>query len=192
MDWYMWQWDDKIIPLLVVDKHPQSFFTADQVDIKRKEQLSIPAFFRFSRSIYQHIYDIDYSLWYKAVDQTSYCQDIYVDAETAFIELLSSYDTTKKEVFFNLAECINKNMLLAFPNDEATILNSIQLKKRKSDLSAHEITKLELILNQTTSTTIKYCTNILLENKHEAKKLFNTISKDEQNFLLKHPIYNLL
>lgn len=102
------------------------------------------------------------------------------------------YDITMNEKYYDMAQLLITKLLEVDKNNEYGIINKLQLLKRKRELSGEEIAVLEKIGEETSDDMVKCAVNILLENKHSARKLINQFSKEEQSFFQQFPIYNLL
>ena len=101
-------------------------------------------------------------------------------------------DITKNEKYYDMAQLLIMKLLEVNENNEYGIINKLQLFKRKRELSEDEIAVLEELEEKTKDDMVKCAVNILLENKHNARKLINQLSEEDQATFKQFPIYNLL
>jgi hypothetical protein len=107
------------------------------------------------------------------------------------LDLLSAYDKTQDELFINVADYLAVKMIRVSQEDYV-IINALQIKKRRQALDIEDEETLENILNQTDRLDIKCAVNILLDNKHLAKKQLAELAPDIQKSFRKQPLYALM
>ncbi len=83
-------------------------------------------------------------------------------------------------------------LLKVDPENEFGIINNLQVIKRKKSLSKEEIDILEQLEKNSNNNWTVCAVNILLENRHRARKLIDELSEEEQTLFKGFPIYNML
>lgn len=200
-EWYNWWWDEKVIPLLIVKdengkiqivnwigKEGYAVFTERETG----EQSRLPKGMLFKRDIWEKLYDVDEEILLKDIEKSDYSERTSNDLYLFFVEILAAYDITKNEKYYDMAQLLIMKLLEVNENNEYGIINKLQLFKRKRELSEDEIAVLEELEEKTKDDMVKCAVNILLENKHNARKLINQLSEEDQATFKQFPIYNLL
>lgn len=197
--WYMWYWDDKVVPLFLIRKEDESievvnWFITDKYVIfaDKEEHCFLPKFSLFKRDILEKLYDVELDVWVKEINKLNSFEKITPELYLCFIELVAAYDITHNEKYFVVAEMIIDKVLEHLPDDEYGIINKLQLVKRKGELTEENVALLEEFERKTDDPMIKCAVNILLENKRVAKKIIEDMSKENKELLMSYPIYNLL
>ena len=195
----MWEWDNKVIPLLIFsDKNRipgfAGWFSSDEIElfVEKDKNYAVPKFIRFKRDIFERLYDVEESIWYKEIDRIDFSEDILVDILLGFVELIAAYDRIHNETYYNVGMYMMDKMLIIKPDDEYCLLNRMQLLKRKRELSEEELLQLESIEQKSDDPMVKCGANILLGNKRTVQKIFDGMSKEQQEVMTSYPIYNLL
>lgn len=200
-EWYIWWWDEKIIPILIVKdendktqivnwigKEGYAVFTERETG----GQSRLPKGLLFKRDIWERLYDVDEEILLKDIEKSDYSERTLNDLYMFFVEILAAYDITRNEKYFDMAQLLSDKLLQVDENNEYGIINKLQLLKRKRELSEDEISVLEKLEENTNDSMVRSAVNILLENKHNAKKLVNQLSEEDQATFKQFPIYNLL
>lgn len=106
--------------------------------------------------------------------------------------LINSYDKTKNEEFYQLAEEFIDKLLEWEPNDNIYIVNQLQLVKRKRELTDTEKSKLYNIKNEENDNIeLLYGISILLENKSDIDYYYNRLDAKSKKEFSKFPIEKL-
>ena len=200
-EWYIWWWDEKIIPILIVKdendktqivnwigKEGYAVFTERETG----GQSRLPKGLLFKRDIWERLYDVDEEILLRDIEKSDYSERTLNDLYMFFVEILAAYDITRNEKYFDMAQLLSNKLLQVDENNEYGIINKLQLLKRKRELSEDEISVLEKLEENTNDSMVRSAVNILLENKHNAKKLVNQLSEEDQATFKQFPIYNLL
>lgn len=200
-EWYIWWWDEKIIPILIVKdendktqivnwigKEGYAVFTERETG----GQSRLPKGLLFKRDIWERLYDVDEEILLRDIEKSDYSERTLNDLYMFFVEILAAYDITRNEKYFDMAQLLSDKLLQVDENNEYGIINKLQLLKRKRELSEDEISVLEKLEENTNDSMVRSAVNILLENKHNAKKLVNQLSEEDQATFKQFPIYNLL
>lgn len=199
--WYLWWWDEKVIPLLIIrsgDKKVQIVNMLENenyrvyLDKSASGHKRLPNTIFFKRDIWEKLYNVDKEILLNDITRCDYSIETVEEMQLFFVEILSAYDTTKNEKYYDIAVLINTKLLAVDPKNENTILNKLQLIKRKRKLQTDEIMILENMEQETPNTRVKCAVNILLDNKYSAQKLLDQLSLDDQKIFKQYPIYNLL
>ncbi|MFR2794488.1 MAG: hypothetical protein ACLTBS_08450 [Eisenbergiella sp.] len=200
-DWFMWWWDGKVIPLFIVQDEKgqiqvvnwmqkEGYIVFDEKEEKKKFRMPKGIFFK--RDIWEKLYDVEEEILLRDIKQCDYSDSTTGALYSLFLEILSAYDATKNEKYFDMATVLITKLLEVNRDDEGGIINRLQLIKRKRGLSAEEIAELEIMEEQTENDMLKCAVNILLENKHRAKKMISQLSEEDQKAFRNYPIYKLL
>ena len=200
-EWYIWWWDEKIISILIVKdendktqivnwigKEGYAVFTERETG----GQSRLPKGLLFKRDIWERLYDVDEEILLRDIEKSDYSERTLNDLYMFFVEILAAYDITRNEKYFDMAQLLSDKLLQVDENNEYGIINKLQLLKRKRELSEDEISVLEKLEENTNDSMVRSAVNILLENKHNAKKLVNQLSEEDQATFKQFPIYNLL
>lgn len=106
--------------------------------------------------------------------------------------MLSAYDHTKNEKYYNMSRLISDKLFQVSPGNEYWRINKLQLLRRKRSLSEEELIELESMEEQSEEVKVVCAANILLENKRKARKLLYEMNEDDRALFMTYPIYNLL
>lgn len=199
--WFMWWWNGKVVPLFLMKEkdgeikvinwlmeNGDAIFTETETG----EKYRLPKGLVFSRDIWENLYDIDESVLLEDIEKCDYHKNTRDELYLFFVEVLSAYDATKNEKYYDMANLLITKLLEFEPENEFGIINKLQLLKRKRDLSDEELLELEKIEKKTESDMIPCAVNILLENKRKAKRLIEQLSEEDKDTFKQYPIYNLL
>ena len=200
-EWYIWWWDEKIIPILIVKDENDKTQIVNWIGKERYAvfteretggQSRLPKGLLFKRDIWERLYDVDEEILLRDIEKSDYSERTLNDLYMFFVEILAAYDITRNEKYFDMAQLLSDKLLQVDENNEYGIINKLQLLKRKRELSEDEISVLEKLEENTNDSMVRSAVNILLENKHNAKKLVNQLSAEDQATFKQFPIYNLL
>lgn len=200
-EWYLWWWNDEVIPILVIRDennkfHMLNWIAAEEyivcMDGELGEKIRFPRSILFKRDVWEKLYDIDEKILLEDIEKADYSYETSDELYLLFVEVLSAYDSTKNEKYYDMATLLIAKLLEVDENNENGIINHLQLLKRKRELADEEISKIEKLEESTENEMIICAANILLENRHQAKKLMNQWSEEKQELFKNFPIYNLL
>lgn len=197
--WYMWYWDNKVVPLFLnINKEGNidviNWFTTKKYGlfVEKDRQYALPRFILFKRDILEKLYDVDKKIWFQEIERIEYSKNIFPEIYQYFVELVAAYDMTHNEIYFDVGNLLIDKVLGVLPDDEYGIVNKMQLLKRKRELTEEEILKLEKIEEITDNSMTKCAVNILLGNKRVAQKLISQLPEKNKEEMMGYPIYNLL
>ncbi len=108
------------------------------------------------------------------------------------LELISSYDETNKMEYLDYAEILNMYLMSNYMDKEVIVLNQMQIKKRKENLSKFDLNVLDTIVGDSKNSNNLCGLYILKEDKENFEKYFRKLSSRERNLLKSYPIYKLL
>ena len=109
------------------------------------------------------------------------------------IAFIDSYDRTGNTEFLNIASHLNK-IIINYDNNDIAIINSKQIKIRKSKLSSNDFKILKSIEEKEENGKnylVKCAVNILLGNDYLFKDYFKKMSKKDKEIFITWPIYKL-
>lgn len=107
------------------------------------------------------------------------------------LEILNAYDEKepKDPQLLNLAENVQKWISKQDIEDtDICIINTLQILKRKRNLTLDEKLKASDLFQKTTKEEIKYACCLLLDSNDEANKLLDSMDSELKNRLLSYPI----
>lgn len=193
--------DEKIIQFLFFKKEKGNIIV-DNTAIPKNVELTIkdeknnkhkiPFFMEYKREDWNRLYDFEEELLLNEIkknDFDNFTEDMFYNL---FVELLASYDINKNEKYYNMANLICDKLLEFNPNNEYGIINKFQMLKRKGDLTEKQLDELDNMLNNNSDKMSICAIHILLENKRQAKNVFNDLTEEEKDIFKNFPIYNLL
>ncbi|PGX17453.1 hypothetical protein COE08_21475 [Priestia megaterium] len=110
------------------------------------------------------------------------------------LQCLNHYDKSLNKQLLELVEYIYEQGEPTFPDDlEIYTINKLQTRFRKQGILKDEDYELLIMLkdNSEGNLDLKFCANVLLENKAEAKSCFKKFDKKQQKSYEQYPIFNL-
>lgn len=198
MTWYMWWWQDKVVPFFVAldddgnVKIENSLYMKYFRIVVSNSDYKVPVFILFKRDIWEKLYDVDESVLLEEIETSIFNNETEGNFSLLFVEILSAYDENKDEKYYDVAKLISDKLLNASPDNVYWKINRFQLLKRKRDLSEDELQELEDLEKTNNDKKVLCAINILLENKRKAKKLLDEMGQEDRELFLTYPIYNLL
>ena len=198
MTWYMWWWQDKVVPFFVAldddgnVKIENSLYMKYFRIVVSNSDYKVPVFILFKRAIWEKLYDVDESVLLEEIETSIFNNETEGNFSLLFVEILSAYDENKDEKYYDVAKLISDKLLNASPDNVYWKINRFQLLKRKRDLSEDELQELEDLEKTNNDKKVLCAINILLENKRKAKKLLDEMGQEDRELFLTYPIYNLL
>ena len=107
------------------------------------------------------------------------------------LEILSAYDCTHNEKYYDLSMLLANKILAANPQCDNWKINRLQVLKRKRELSEEELGELEQMECAGSNLMVKCAANILLENKYKAHKQLENMTEEDRKLFQSYPIYHL-
>lgn len=194
--WYMWWWNGKVVPLLV-GKDSEGEICSSNIMASDDmtclgNNYKIPGFVWVLRDVWEYLYDVEENRLVEKVENSDICTVTAKYFLFSAMEILSAYDITKNETYYNLARLVIEKLLAVDSNKLEIRISYLQLIKRKRDLTEGELQELENIEVGTNDKMMACAVNILLENKRKAKKELDEMSNEDKETFMSYPIYNLL
>lgn len=186
MTWYMWWWQDKVVPFFVAldddgnVKIENSLYMKYFRIVVSNSDYKVPVFILFKRDIWEKLYDVDESVLLEEIETSIFNNETEGNFSLLFVEILSAYDENKDEKYYDVAKLISDKLLNASPDNVYWKINRFQLLKRKRDLSEDELQELEDLEKTNNDKKILCAINILLENKRKAKKLLDEMGQEDR------------
>lgn len=198
--WHMWWWQGKVVPFfLAIDPNGELCiengicFKHLKISVGSEDKrYFVPPFILFMRDIWEKLYDVDKGILLKELDKGEFNKETSSDFTQFFLEILSAYDVTKNEKYYDVAKEISDRLLVIDSEADYIKLNKLQLLKRKRNLTENELQELEKIEANTEDVKVACATNILLENRRRAKTKLDEMSDEDKELFMTFPIYNLL
>lgn len=135
--------------------------------------------------------NINYEKLYEVIAKgTKNKQDLSLSVYV-LLNLLKAYDNTNREYFLKHSEEIS-NLISANVPEFFSLINAMQIKKRKGDFSQEDVSKLHECLNHETENINKLAIYTLLEDRNNCKEIFDSLTSKEKAAFQTWPIYNLL
>ena len=196
----MWWWQDKAVPFILIKDetqhvHAENVFYVQQLRAFVKsgnEEYAIPFFINFRRDVWEHLYDVPEEWLLEKLEECSYNHETEGNFSLLFVELLSAYDHTKNEKYYNMSRLISDKLFQVSPENVYWRINKLQLLRRKRPLSEDELRELEGMEEKNEDVKGVCAANILLENKRKARKILEEMDEEDRNLFVTYPIYNLL
>ena len=139
-------------------------------------------------NVLSNIYGCDYDAFYQQIDDS----DINALTADAFIEcsliLINVYDRNSDIHFLDLADYL-LHKLEPYVQKELLMLNMMQIKKRRTGLSAEDLNIISSI--DTDELHILFGKYVLLGNKQQAKTCFDRFTIEDRERYAQFPIYEL-
>lgn len=198
--YHMWWWQGKIVPFIITREdtqqtqvenifHPQQLNVYTHTDEKEYE---LPIYINLTRSVWESLYDVPEEYLLEDLERYEYNHGTEGNFSLLFVELLSSYDDTGNEKYFNMARLISDKLIFVSPQNEYWKINKLQLLRRKRPLSEEEMQELESIEKISEDRKVICAVNILLENRRMAQKVLEEMDDEDRGGFVTYPIYNLL
>jgi len=122
--------------------------------------------------------------------ETNLSGDRIISANNMLLEIIKAFDNTENSVLLDFALDVAKILLSKHPS---TIINKMQVIKRKRSLSNDEIgTLVDLRNKKKQHNAIKCAVSILLGESEEAISLLGVLSENDRKQIVDYPIYSLL
>ena len=199
-DWYMWWWDGKVIPLLLLQTDNRdigrvcNILATKEMEVKIEQDgihYRVPRFVHLKNDIWEKLYDIEEEILMDDLEACDFNKETESLVAMSFLEILTAYDTVGDEKYYNLAVYMADKLLTISPDCDDWKLNKLQLAKRKRELTEEELRELEEIEYHSDNQLILCAVNVLLGNKRKAENIFSQMEPEEQEIFQSYPIYQL-
>ena len=196
---YNWKFGEKYYPLLICKKDGRteltsSLYTKSFVvfipckDSADERGYKMPLFIYNDVDVLSNLYVCDYDAFYQQIDDS----DINELTADAFIEcsliLINVYDRNSDTHFLDIADYL-LHKLEPYVQKELLMLNMMQIKKRRTGLSAEDLNIISSI--NTDELHILFGKYVLLGNKQQAKTCFDRFTIEDRERYAQFPIYEL-
>lgn len=147
-----------------------------------------------SRKIEEMVEDTNFDFDIVKLSFADEHHDIQADLTiTSSLEYIDFYDKTLDENYLELALDLNQRYLAKYPKDEIVKVNVYLIKlKQDHELSEDEqndLYNIQARAEMNNEQTICFACEVLLKNKAEARKLFDTLHNEDKKELIEFPIY---
>jgi len=147
-----------------------------------------------SRKIEEMVKDTNFDFDIVKLSFADEHHDIQADLTiTSSLEYIDFYDRTLDENYLELALDLNQRYLAKYPKDEIAKVNVYLIKlKQDHELSEDEqndLYNIQARAEMNNEQTICFACEVLLKNKAEARKLFDTLHDEDKKELIEFPIY---
>ena len=148
----------------------------------------MPLFIYNDVDVLSNLYVCDYDAFYQQIDNSD-INEITADAliECSLI-LINVYDRNSDNHFLDLADYL-LHKLDPYVQKDLLLLNMMQIKKRRTGLSAEDLNIISSINSD--ELHISFGKHVLLGNKQQAKTCFGRFTIEERERYVRFPIYEL-
>lgn len=133
--------------------------------------------------------DIDFEVMKKEIAKISLSNNKQALINLQALEVIRAYDETKNEELLNYAEYLLSKIEKYDELKEIVFVNQMQIKKRKNELSIEDKEALYNLKKTKDDLFFELSIDLLLDNKEEAKMLFNKLDSDAQQAFCELPLY---
>ena len=196
---YNWKFGEKYYPLLIYKKDGRTELTSSlytkrfvvfipSEDSENERGYKMPLFIYNDVDVLSNLYVCNFDAFYQQIDDS----DINELTADAFIEcsliLINVFDINSDTRFLDLADYL-LHKLKPYVQRELLLLNFMQIKKRRSGLSAEDLNIISSI--DTDELHISFGKHVLLGNKQQAKTCFDRFTIEDRERYARFPIYEL-
>ena len=196
---YLWEFGDKYFPLLICKENDSIELTSLMSSEKqivyliieengREKQYRVPQFACYEKEILSNLYYYDYEIFRKQIDECDINELTAGALLGCVLNIINVYDLNNDTCFLDLAEYLLQR-LAPYENAEITLLNKLQIKKRRGTFDDSDIKSIKQIDSQLIH--IQFGKNVLMGNKDAAVQCFEQFPDAEKEAYKAYPIYNL-
>ena len=155
------------------------------------KQYQIPKFAHLDGNMMKKLYKYDIESFEKQIADADINDETEEMMNKAGLNLIHAYDNDARhdQNFLRIAEKLFKDLSDRFGEKNIYTINRMQIKKRLGILEKEGINF--LIKMKCENNMENFGREVLLENKIEAKKIYEQMSESEQREMKDYPIYNL-
>lgn len=197
---YNWMLGDKYVPVIVI-RHDNdeendlcnAIYTRTlQTTISdgKGKYFKIPLFEHVDTHVIKKLYQYDYEWLKEQINDSDVNEYTAGYLSQAALKLISIFDENKECKALELAQYQFDKIAGLEKDKPYFIINVLQLKKRREDLTEQNIQKLRELVAVSDS-QMSFGANVLLGNKDRAKQAFKKMDKKTQEFIKSYPIYYL-
>lgn len=200
IEWYTWWWKGRVMPIFVAidpDSHKVYAenglrFSHFKCTVGDTDMYEISPLFMYNRNVLEKLYDVDELVLLEEIQKCDVNSETVGYMSLLFLEILSAYDKTCMEKYYNVSKFLVDRVLEFQPDSPYWKLNQLQIIKRKSELSKEMYVWLERLIETAKDKKLICGAEILLENKRNARKCLDEMTLKDKEEFEKYPIYNLL
>lgn len=197
--WYVWWWEGKVVPFFIGVDKDGAVYAENALCMKKftivlrgEKEYPVSAMICFKRDIWSNLYDIDETILLQELENSIINEETAGHFSLLFIEVLSAYDSTGNEKYYDLAKMVSDRLIEFDPDNDYWKVNQLQMLKRKRELSEEELVILDAMEETITDSKLLCAINILLDNKRKAQKELENMTDEDKAVFISYPIYNLL
>lgn len=200
VSFHMWWWQGKVVPFILIKDDTQqvqieNMFHSQQLKVHfevEEKEYQFPIYINMQRDVWENLYDVPEEFLLDDLEGYEYNHDTEGIFSLLFVELLSAYDHTGNEKYYNMSRLISEKLLGVSPMNEYWRINKLQLLRRRRALAEFEMQELENLEMESKDSKVICAVNILLENKRKAQKILDAMNEEDRKLFITYPIYNLL
>lgn len=195
---YQWSFDGKDVPIIIrksddeielinaVYTEKLAIFLPD--DDSDSTWYRMPLFASFDAKTLSNLYYYDYDCFRRQIDICDINAKTHSALNDCSLILINVFDQNGDTRFLDLSEYLMQK--LEYPeNDELSLLNKLQIKKRRNALDDTDIDLLNQIDDSNNQAAFgKY---VLLEDKEKASRVFDQFTDAQKEYYKSTPIYKL-
>jgi len=146
----------------------------------------------YKRDIWEKLYDVDEEVLLNEIERTTINSETKGRISLLFLEILSAYDSTGIEKYYDASKLITDKLLQYDKDNEYWKINRLQLIKRKAELGEDSLCWLDELSQNATDSKLVCAANILLENYGVAKQCLKVMDENDRKEFERYPIKNLM
>ena len=155
---------------------------------KDRAGFRVPLFVTQSSEVLSNLHHYSYELLQKQIDTSDFNEKTKPLLDESVLLLISVFDLNGDLHFLDLADYLIQK--LDYPeNDELSLLNKLQIKKRRGTFEDDDIAALNKLNDS--DTQVRFGKYVLLEDKENASKVFDQFTDAQKEFYTSAPIYKL-
>ena len=175
--------------------HGRPIANFSQDDITKKHPDPVPYCVLLTADDYAFSSNLNFNKIYNDITSGKWSETALSHIVIAMLEMIKGYDLcgNKNTALFSLIHRVCKYLSAKDSLDKTIMLiNRMQITIRKRKLNKKEIEEITRTLEDEKNIENKCALNILLNNKEEALKLYNSMNKKTKAIFTNYPIYFLL
>lgn len=196
---YNWMLGDRYVPIIIIrhDKDEENnlcnaIYTKNlrtAVSDDEGNYFKVPLFSLIDTHVIKNLYRYDYEWLKEQIDSAEVNEHTAECLNRAALKLISVFDANKDYKALELAQYQFEKIRELEKDKSYFMINILQLKKRKEDLTEQDIYELKSIVSS--DLQISFGVKVLLEDKEGAKLIFEEMDEETQEFIKAFPIYHL-
>ena len=196
---FNWKIDDKYVPVAVFinrDGGENRLFNAIYT---KKYQASVcdcngnyfevPLYSCIDVHVLANLYEYKYGYFYEQIDEAVINEETSETLNNSALKLIQVYDENKDEEMLKIALYTINKLKAVLGGNPYYLINELQIKKRQGKIETKDKTSLMAI--DSDNLQLLCAKNILLEDRQEAIKYYESMTEEEKIFFSDFPIYIL-